>query len=112
MSPKVAYSRLNRLLWMGRLPNATVSFVDNETIPCLHGITMNDGIDFQRPVILLNQTSSCWGETLVHECLHVAEPTLRHGDIFDALVTRYWRKARKEIKGWHTKSKSLGGSKC
>ena len=62
---------------------------------------MHDGINlFLKPVIILNSGDRYWGKTLVHEALHVAEPTLPHGKLFDAIVLRYWRLAKKEIKGF------------
>lgn len=99
MTPTTAYRRLNALLWRNRLPAATVIVVSNATLPFLHGITLDDGVSlFMTPVILLNRTS-VFGPTLVHEMLHVAEPNLPHGQIFDAIVRRYWRIAKKEIAG-------------
>ena len=98
MTPTVLYRRLNKLIWLGRLPKATITLVDNETIPLCYGITLFDR-DFARPVIVLNASNKHWGKTLVHESIHVAEPTLQHGVLFDALVETYWRRARKEIKG-------------
>lgn len=101
MTPAAAYRRLNKLLWLGRLPNATVIFADNDTIPNIHGITMHDGVDlFLKPVIVLNSRSS-WKPTLIHEMLHVAEPKLPHGPVFELLVRRYWRIAQKNIKQFH-----------
>jgi hypothetical protein len=83
---------------MGRLPLATVLFAEKSTIPNCYGITLFDR-DFVRPVIFLNSETTRWGKTLVHECLHVAEPALPHGVIFDMLVESYWRRARKELRG-------------
>ena len=101
LTPQTAYKRLNRLLWQGRLPHAKVFLVPNPTMPNAHGVTMNDGIDlFVKPVIILNSGDRYWGKTLTHECLHVAEPTLPHGPIFDKIVCRYYRRAKKEIKGF------------
>lgn len=106
MTPTTAYKRLNQLLWHGRLPKATVIFVDSKTIPHIHGITLDDKISlFMRPVIMLNRASAL-GPTLVHEMLHVAEPTLQHGVLFEALVQRYWRFAKKNIKGLQKPHKS------
>lgn len=98
MTPTAAYRHLNRLLWMGRLPHATVVRVTNATIPRCYGITVHDDI-VVRPVILLNCDQAHVGKTLVHEMLHVAEPLLNHGDIFEALVNKYWNYARKNLKG-------------
>ncbi len=68
-------------------------------MPNTHGVTMNDGRDlFMEPVILLNHKTP-WGLTLVHEMLHIAEPVLEHGPLFNSIVTRYWRYAKKNIKG-------------
>ena len=98
MRPAAAYKRLNKLLWLGRLPAPTIIFVDNATIPRMHGVTLHDGDMFVKPVIVLNR-STPWGPTLVHEMLHVAEPTLKHGILFDKIVRRYWFTAKKRIKG-------------
>ncbi len=98
MRPDVVYRRLNKLLWMNRLPPATITFVDNETIPTCYGITLFDR-DFARPVIVLNSSHKRWAKTLIHEIVHVSEPTLNHGVIFDALVEIYWRRAKKAIRG-------------
>lgn len=98
LSPAAVYSRLNKLLWLGRLPKAMVSFADDETIPTCYGITLFDR-DFARPVIFINKTHTKWGRTMVHEMVHCAEPSLNHGVVFDALVETYWRLARKQIKG-------------
>ncbi len=98
MKPETAYRRLNVLLWMGRLPKATIKFVDDKTLPYCYGVTLFDA-DFALPVILLNSRHSRWGKTLIHECLHVAEPLLPHGKVFEAIVNSYWRKAKKSIRG-------------
>jgi len=98
MTPQEAYKRLNRLLWDGRLPAATIVIVDHATMPTMHGVTMNGHKMFMKPIILLNHQTP-WGLTLVHEMLHVAEPVLEHGKIFDGIVTRYWRYAKKHIPG-------------
>lgn len=101
LTPQTAYKRLNRLLWRGRLPDAKVFSVPNPTMPYTHGVTMDDGIDlFLKPVIVLNSGDRFWGETLIHECLHVAEPHLSHGVVFEKIVRRYFRLAKKEIKGF------------
>jgi hypothetical protein len=97
VKPSTAYNRLNKLLWLGRLPAATIKFLDNETIPRCYGLTLFDQ-DFARPVIFLNADEKKWGRTLLHECLHVAEPQLPHGIVFEKLVNSYWRYARKHIK--------------
>jgi hypothetical protein len=98
MRPATAYRRLNKLLWRGRLPAATIQFVDAETLPGCYGITLFDD-DFARPVILLNSSDKKWGKTLIHEAVHCAEPSLNHGVAFDILVETYWKIARKQIKG-------------
>jgi len=98
MTPATAYRCLNKLLWRNRLPNAFVSFIDTEAMPSNYGITMWDE-DFALPVIFINSGTKRWLRVLIHECLHVAEPTLSHGRIFDALVEAYWRKAKKELRG-------------
>jgi hypothetical protein len=97
MTPTAVYRKLNEVLWSNRLPKATVVFVEDGTMPSCFGLTIHDDICV-KPVIFLNRCSThSWKKTLVHECLHVAEPTLRHGKIFDALVDLYWRKTKKEI---------------
>jgi hypothetical protein len=98
MKPQTLYHRLNKLLWHGRLPQARIIMVDDSTLPTCHGLTLDDD-DFALPCIFLNSDSNHQAKTLLHECLHVAEPTLAHGVLFDMLVERYWRWARKEIKG-------------
>jgi hypothetical protein len=98
VTPQQAYTRLNKLLWKNRLPKAFVTFIDSDVMPTNYGITMWDE-DFVLPVIVINAANNHWQRTLIHECLHVAEPLLEHGVIFDTLVSRYWRIARKEIKG-------------
>ncbi len=98
MRPLTVYNRLNKLLWLNRLPNATVSFTDDATIPRCYGITLFDN-DFAKPVIFINDTHKKWGRTLIHEMVHVAEPQLPHGRIFELLVNSYWLYARKNIKG-------------
>ena len=105
LTPFQAYCRLNDLLWLGRLPRATIIFAENDTIPNVHGVTMHDGYDlFVKPIIVLNRGDAWWGKTLVHEMLHVAEPALPHGPAFDKIVRRYWRIAKKELK--------MGGNTC
>lgn len=96
MKPTTAYKRLNKLIWMGRLPPAKIVFAGDDTLPHCLGITLFDR-DFAAPVIFLNSKSKRWGQTLVHEMVHVAEPDLNHGKIFDSLVTLYWRRARKQM---------------
>jgi len=98
MSPQQAYGRLNTLLWRGRLPNATVWFISDATMPTNYGITMWDE-DFVLPIIFINSSRKRWLKVLIHECLHISEPTLEHGEIFEKVVNRYWRIARKEIRG-------------
>ena len=84
---------------MNRLPKAVVVRVSDQVMPRCYGMTIQD--DFVvRPVILLNRsTPHHWGKTLIHEMIHVAEPELRHGKTFEALVTTYWRLARTYVKG-------------
>ena len=96
--PTTAYKRLNELLWMNRLPPATIIMVDESVLPCCYGLTIQDEV-VALPVILLNSGEKRWGLTLVHECLHVAEPALRHGKVFETLVQRYWKIARENVKG-------------
>ena len=98
MTPSTAYHRLNALLWLGRLPNVTIVLVDNATIPHMHGITLHDAFMFVKPIIILNRKTP-WGPTLVHEMVHIAEPQLTHGRVFNAMVRHYWWLAKKEIKG-------------
>lgn len=98
MTPTSVYKRLNHLIWYGRLPVAVIHVVPDATLPECKGITIHDDL-VVRPVILLNASSNCWGKTLVHEMMHVAEPLLQHGVIFDGFVDRYWVLARKHIKG-------------
>jgi hypothetical protein len=83
---------------MKRLPPAIILVVDDAVIPRCLGITLFDG-DFDLPVIFLNASHKHWGRTLVHEMIHVAEPELLHGKVFESLVDRYWKIARKKIKG-------------
>ena len=93
MTPLQEYRRLNKLIWLGRLPDATVILVDNATIPLVSGVTCHNGSLFVKPVIMLNSKSP-WFATLVHEMLHVAEPKLDHGPIFEKLVRKYIRLAK------------------
>lgn len=97
MNPLQEYRRLNRLIWLGRLPDATIVLVDNDTLPYVHGVTCHNTTLFVKPVIILNRTSR-WHRTLVHEMLHVAEPELAHGPVFDHIVRRYSRLAQKTRK--------------
>jgi hypothetical protein len=98
MKPLTAYRRINKLVWMGRLPKPVIMFVDNDVIPRCHGVTFDDDC-IARPVILLNASSKHWGKTLIHEMLHVAEPRLPHGKLFDTMVEAYWRSAKQRVKG-------------
>ena len=98
MTPSSAYRHLNNRLWEGRLPKAFVTFLDDDTMPDNYGITVWDE-DFRLPLIFINASRKRWLKVLIHECLHVAEPTLSHGRIFDALVEAYWRKVKKELRG-------------
>lgn len=97
MNPLQEYRRLNSLIWYGRLPDATIVMVDNATIPYVHGITCHNTTLFVKPVIILNRNSP-WKRTLVHEMIHVAEPELAHGPVFDHIVRRYYRLAQKTRK--------------
>jgi hypothetical protein len=84
---------------MGRLPDAKVEFISADILPNCYGITLHDK-DFALPVIFLNGSDKRWGKTLIHECLHVAEPELPHGWLFDSLVRLYHRRAIKYIRGF------------
>lgn len=101
MTPATAYKRLNKLLWKGRLPNAMVEFIDDDVMPRNFGITMWDE-DFVLPVIFINAGRKRWLKVLIHECLHVSEPTLPHGKLFDALVKSYYRQATNTKKAYRT----------
>ena len=102
MTPSRAYKKLNQLLWMGRLPAARVMRVESASLhPRCYGVTMHNDI-YVRPVILLNSRYARWGKTLMHEMVHVAEPELSHGWLFDCLVERYWRIAKKNFPGWNS----------
>jgi hypothetical protein len=98
--PTTAYRRLNNLIWRSRLPKAKIVLVDDETMPNCYGMTLDDQ-DFARPVIFMNMSGKRhrWAKTMIHEMLHIAEPELDHGVLFDGLVECYWRIARKKIKG-------------
>jgi hypothetical protein len=99
VTPKTAYRLLNKLIWCGRLPKAKVVLVDDSIMPSCYGLTLHDN-DFVSPVIFLNLVSKhSWAKTLIHEMIHVAEPTLNHGVVFEMLVESYWRIARKKLKG-------------
>lgn len=97
VTPAQMYARLNRLLWMGRLPNARIIQLEDESIPRCHGVTLHDEL-FVKPLIVLNLKYKHWGKTLVHEMLHVAEPHLVHGKIFDTIVNFYWSIAKQNLK--------------
>lgn len=101
ITPAQVYSRLNRLLWLNRLPVAKIVLVEDSVIPKCKGITFHDNL-VVNPVILLNVSSKRWAKTLVHEMMHVAEPQLMHGTLFDILVDLYWRIAKNKIKGLDT----------
>ena len=101
LSPATAYRRLNRLLWEGRLPAAHVTFIDDAVMPANFGITLWDE-DFVLPIIFINASRKRWLKVLIHECLHVAEPSLPHGKIFDSIVNSYTRRAKNEKKGYRT----------
>ena len=102
MTPAAEYRRLNKILWMGRLPKATVKFIDDEALPRCYGITLFD-LDFVLPVIFLNASNKKnWKKTLIHEMIHVSEPSLPHGKTFDALVNIYFRLSKNTKKGYRT----------
>jgi hypothetical protein len=102
MGPAAAYRRFNKLLWNNRLPKAVVSFVEDDVLPLCYGITLFDR-DFARPVIYLVASNKNWQKTLIHEMIHVSEPSLPHGKLFTALVEFYWRMARiTQKKGYRT----------
>ena len=101
MRPAAAYQRFNKLLWNNRLPKAIVTLVDDAVIPRCFGLTLFDD-DFAQPVIYLAAGNKRWPKTLLHEMLHVAEPSLPHGKVFNTLVESYWRFAKKQIKGLGT----------
>lgn len=96
MGPAALYRRFNKLLWNGRLPKAVVAFVEDDVMPACYGLTLFDR-DFARPVIYLAAGNKRWQKTLMHECVHVADPSLPHGKLFNALVETYWRLARREM---------------
>jgi hypothetical protein len=98
MRPLTAYRRINKLVWMNRLPKPVIMMVDDDVMPHCHGVTFDDDY-IARPVVLLNASSKHWGKTLVHEMLHIAEPHLNHGKVFDAVVNSYWRVAKQHLKG-------------
>jgi hypothetical protein len=100
-TPASEYKRLNKLLWFGRLPKATVKFIDDEAMPNCYGITLLDR-DFALPVIFINSATKNWLPVLIHECLHVAEPLLPHGKLFDSLVKFYVRQAKNTKKGYRS----------
>lgn len=98
MTPQTLYARLNRLFWRGRLPDATAVLVDDATLPTEWGITLREEDCFMHPLIALNTSKpGGWGKILIHEMLHVAEPELKHGDLYEALVCYYWARAQREI---------------
>ena len=93
MTPINVYRRLNKQLWFNRLPPATIVFVDDATIPSCYGLTLDDDV-VRKPVIFLNKSIHSWHKTLIHEMIHIAEPRLRHGKLFSALVETYCYLAR------------------
>ena len=101
MTPATAYRCLNKLLWRNRLPNAFVNFIDTEAMPSNYGITMWDE-DFALPVIFINSETKRWLRVLIHEMIHVAEPSLPHGKTFETLVAFYLREAKNAKKGYRT----------
>jgi hypothetical protein len=101
MTPAAAYRRLNAILWLNRLPKTKIVLVEDATLPRCYGLTIHDDVCV-RPVILLNAKYKNWGKTLVHEMVHIAEPQLRHGPLFTALVEGHWQLARLKLKGLRT----------
>lgn len=101
MGPAAAYRCFNKLLWNNRLPKAVISFVEPDVMPKCYGLTLFD-TDFARPVIYLAADNKRWPKTLIHEMLHVAEPSLPHGKLFTALVEAYWRYSKNTKKGYRT----------
>lgn len=99
MTPARAYARLNNLLWNNRLPKAKIVQSDTALTSNCMGLTLTDDDALAIPHIWLNTKYKRWGKTLVHEMLHVAEPELPHGKLFDTLVNTYWRYAKQHIKG-------------
>jgi hypothetical protein len=97
MTPKAAYNRFNKIIWNGRLPKAIVTLVDDAVIPKCFGLTLFDD-DFAQPVIYLAARNKRWIKTLIHEMIHVAEPSLPHGKLFNALVETYWRYSKVNAK--------------
>jgi hypothetical protein len=98
MRPETAYKQLNKIIWKNNLPSAVVIVIDDPWIPRCNGVTLFDN-DFMLPVIFINAGHKRWGKTMVHEMLHVAEPLLEHGAVFETMVNRYWKIAQKKIKG-------------
>lgn len=80
--------------------------VENARIPNIHGVTLDHQFLFVKPIIIMNaKTPSV--RHLIHEMIHIAEPALQHGVLFDALEHQYWLLAKKHIKGISlTKKKS------
>ena len=101
MTPQGTYNRLNKLLWRGRLPTATVWFVSDATMPTNFGITMWDS-DFRLPIIVINASQKRWLKILIHEILHIAEPEMPHGELFESLVAFYVRAAKNTKRGYRT----------
>lgn len=97
LTPDRAFEEINNLIWDSRLPTIPVFLVPDSFMPDNWGITLYDE-EFTEPLILLNNKRP-WGRCLIHEMLHVAEPQLEHGKVFDSLVRQYWTIAKKEIKG-------------
>ena len=93
MRPQDAYVLLNRRFWLNRLPNAKIELVENSVIPTCWGLTLV-GDQLARPIVLINEKNRKWEITLLHEMVHLAEPELPEGKLFDALVRHYWNRAR------------------
>ena len=101
LTPSRMYRILNRRIWLNRLPAAKIVFVKNSHIPRLAAITLHDGEGlFAKPVICVNlkqKKNKHWALALIHEMVHVAEPELQHGRIFNALVRQYWFMTQKHL---------------
>lgn len=93
MTPQEAYRYLNRVLWLNRLPDAKVETVENEIMPRCWGVTVAQP-GLAKPIIFLNAKNRKWEITLIHEMIHVAEPNLPDGKLFDSLVQFYWNRAK------------------
>lgn len=97
-APPELYRRLNHLLWLNRLPSATILLIEDNVIPKCRAVSIQDDL-FVKPVIFLNTKYKHWAKSLVHEMVHIAEPRLEHGLQFDSLVNFHWRIACSKIRG-------------